>query len=124
VVENNYPSLCQCGRPALPFLVIKGEGRFVYGACSMEHQEKINSGELVRNIARVSDAGVEYALAKLKDTFYEIIKQEKTGQMNQWSRESKLAFVNDAIRHFLNHQNHVAETGELKPKENEIKPIL
>ena len=90
----------------------------------MEHQEKINSGELVRNIARVSDAGVEYALAKLKDTFYEIIKQEKTGQMNQWSRESKLAFVNDAIKHFLNHQNHVAETGELKPKENEIKPIL
>ena len=53
-----------------------------------------------------------------------ITKKEKTGQMNQWSRESKLAFVKDAVRHFLNHQNHVAETGELKPKENEIKSIL
>jgi L-arabinose isomerase len=124
VVEDNYPSLCQCGRPALPYLVIKGEGRFVYGACSMKHQDEINKGELVRNIARVSDAGVDYALTNLKDTFYEIIKREKTGQMNQWSRESKLAFVKDAVRHFLNHQNHVAETGELKPKENEIKSIL
>jgi L-arabinose isomerase len=124
VVEDNYPSLCGCGLPAKPFLVIKGEGRYTFGACNMKHQDEINKGELVRNIARVSDAGVDYALTNLKDTFYEIIKREKTGQMNQWSRESKLAFVKNAVRHFLNHQNHVAETGELKPKENEIKSIL
>ena len=90
----------------------------------MKHQYEINEGTLVKNIARVSDAGVEYALTNLKETFYKITKKEKTGQMNQWSRESKLAFVKDAVRHFLNHQNHVAETGELKPKENEIKSIL
>lgn len=115
--------MCTCGRPASVFLVTKNNGR-IYGACSMEHQNKINKGELVRNIARVSDSGTEYALTKLKDTFYEIIKKEKTGQMNQWSRESKLKFVGDAIRHFLNHQNHVCETGEVKPDENEVKPIL
>ena len=45
----------------------------------MKHQDEINKGELVRNIARVSDAGVDYALTNLKDTFYEIIKREKTG---------------------------------------------
>lgn len=86
----------------------------------MEHLYKIDKEKPLKNIARVNQAGAEYALEQLKTTFYLISRKEKTAAMNKWSKESKLKFVTDTCRHFLNHENYVAESGEVAPKGEKI----
>jgi hypothetical protein len=110
-IKNDDPSLCAyCRSPARGFLYISKP--HVYGACSMEHLEKITKGERLKKIARLSNKGLRYAIKETKPTYLEISREEKTYTLHKWSKENREKLFANIVQEYLNFANYQAETGK------------
>ena len=109
-LRDDPPSLCAyCRAPAKGYLVEIDKQYF--GACSMNHQDKIREGERLPNVARVSMKGIEYALTKLKARYQEIAKENNTFVIHNWQREDRVDLFNFFTREYLNYANKQCEEG-------------
>ena len=69
------PSLCAyCRAPAKGFIYGKDEAWF--GACSMDHLKKIKEGERLKNVAQMSNEGLDYAIKQTKEVYLSILDAE------------------------------------------------
>jgi len=107
------PSLCAfCRAPAKGFVYGKDDTWF--GACSVDHLDKIKKGERLKNMAQMSNEGLDYAIKQTKDTYLEIAKNTGSYVMHEWDREKRELLFGKAVREYLNWANHQAETGQLE----------
>ena len=110
-LKEDNPSLCgYCKSPARGYLLI-GETK-TFGACSMSHLRKLQKGESLKNIARLSNKGLRYAVKQTKKTYLEIYKEEKTWLLHQWKKENREKLFANIVREYLNFANYQAETGK------------
>lgn len=109
-LKENRPSLCSiCGRSARGFFVTKGKK--IYGACSMEHQDKLNKQGSIKNISSVSKLGIDYVLSKTKENYIAHAKKNKSFVLHEWDKKDRKNFFYEAIRHYLNFADKQAEEG-------------
>jgi hypothetical protein len=80
----------------------------------MDHLDKIKKGERLKNMAQMSNEGLDYAIKQTKDTYLEIAKDSGSYVMHEWDREKRELLFGKAVREYLNWANHQAETGKLE----------
>jgi len=80
----------------------------------MEHSNKVREGERLKNIAQMSDEGLDYAIKQTKDTYLGIAKDTGSYVMHEWGRENRELLFGKVIREYLNWANEQAETGKLE----------
>ena len=80
----------------------------------MAHLNKVREGERLKNVAQMSDEGLDYAIKQTKDTYLEIAKDTGSYVMHEWGREKRELLFGKAIREYLNWANEQAETGQLE----------
>ena len=64
-----------------------------FGACSMDHLDKIKKGERLKNMAQMSNEGLDYAIKQTKDTYLEIAKNTGSYVMHEWDREKRRTVI-------------------------------
>jgi len=101
-----------CKAPAKGFVYGKDETWF--GACSMAHLKKVREGGRLKNVAQMSNEGLDYAIKQTKDTYLTIAKDTGSYVMHEWDREKRELLFGKAIREYLNWANEQAETGQLE----------
>jgi len=80
----------------------------------MNHLKKIKAGERLKNVAQMSDEGLDYAIKQTKEVYLSILDAEGDKLMHQWDREKREMLFGKAIREYLNWSNEQAETGKLE----------
>jgi len=106
-------TLCSyCHGLASPLLYIRGGKHF--GACSMDHLQKIGEGEKmedIKNFAHINQEGLRYALSNSKDKYLEISKKNKTYILHEWEAEDRVNFIRKVVANYLNHAKAQADNG-------------
>ena len=80
----------------------------------MTHLKKVREGERLKNVAQMSNEGLDYAIKQSKQTYLEIAKDTGSYVMREWGREKRELLFGKAIREYLNWANEQAETGKLE----------
>ena len=80
----------------------------------MDHLKKVAEGERLKNVAQMSDEGLDYAIKQTKEVYLKILDAEGTKLMHQWDRDKREMLFGKAIREYLNWANEQAETGQLE----------
>ena len=55
----------------------------------MDHLKKVAEGERLKNVAQMSDEGLDYAIKQTKEVYLKILDAEGTKLMHQWDRDKR-----------------------------------
>lgn len=111
-LRHNRQSLCAyCKAPIQGLFVAVGGS--VYGACSMEHSDKILKGERLPRVAYANEEGVKYAVKQSKDTYVTLSKDNDSFVLHEWTQKDREKLFAEVILNFLDYANDQAKTGNL-----------
>lgn len=77
----------------------------------MAHQKKLTQGEKLKNVAQLTEKGLDYALAQTKEVYVKYGKKNKKFILHEWNSEDRRDLFRQLVREYLNYANKQAEDG-------------
>lgn len=112
LVLHNRPSLCAyCKKPSKGFLYREGDK--YYGACSLEHLDKIKAGERLKVMAYLNEAGIVDATKNSKTKYLELAKKNNSFVLHEWTTADRQALFSEVVKNYLTWANAQAESGNV-----------
>ena len=107
------PALCgYCYIPSGPYMVVQ-ENK-IYGACCIEHMEKVREGKQLKRIAVACEDGIDYTIKKSKQTYLDIAKSNGSYVMHEWDRKDRELLFSAIVNNYMTWANEQARSGRIE----------
>jgi len=86
----------------------------IYGACCIEHMEKVREGKQLKRIAVACEDGIDYTIKQSKQTYLDIAKSNGSYVMHEWERKDRELLFSAIVNNYMTWANEQARSGRIE----------